>query len=161
VGLETRHVRPDAVRVKWQLYELDTGELHRCPPKNDSYRTVHIPGWLGALLATQVSQTATAPCGCHGYRYAFGGYGSARRPGPKLVDVARAAKVSTGTVSNVLNRPHLVEQATRDAVTAAIEQLGYVRGAPTGGAAAHYRRNGFATWLFQPAATGRYPAKAP
>ena len=33
--------------------------------------------------------------------------------------------------------------------------------APTGSAAAHYRRNGFATWLFQPAATGRYPAKAP
>jgi integrase len=27
--------------------------------------------------------------------------------------------------------------------------------------AAHWRRNGFATWLFQPAATGWYPRKAP
>lgn len=25
----------------------------------------------------------------------------------------------------------------------------------------HWRRNGFATWLFQPAATSRYPKKAP
>jgi hypothetical protein len=39
--------------------------------------------------------------------------------------------------------------------------LGFVRGGPTGAAAPHYRRNGFATWLFQPAAIGRYPAKAP
>jgi integrase len=27
--------------------------------------------------------------------------------------------------------------------------------------APHQRRNGFATWLFQPATTGRYPSKAP
>ncbi len=165
VGLETRYVRPDAVRVEWQLYELDTGELHRCPPKDDSYRTVHVPGWLGSLLATQVSHTALDSCACHGYRYVFGGYGTAnggvRRSGPKLVDVARTAGVSTGTVSNVLNRPQLVGPATRDAVLAAVDQLGFVRGAPTGTAAPHYRRNGFATWLFQPAATGRYPAKAP
>jgi integrase len=165
VGLETRYVRPDAVRVEWQLYELDTGELYRCPPKDDSYRTVYVPGWLGSLLTAHIGRTALNPCTCHGYRYAFGGYGTAngaaRRPGPKLVDVARAAGVSAGTVSNVLNRPHVVEQATCEAVTAAVEQLGYVRGAPTGTAAAHYRRNGFATWLFQPAATGRYPAKAP
>jgi hypothetical protein len=61
----------------------------------------------------------------------------------------------------VLNRPDVVEQATRAAVTTAIERLGYVRGAGTATAAAHWRRNGFATWLFQPAATGWYPAKAP
>jgi hypothetical protein len=38
VGPGDRYVRPDAVRVEWQLYELDTGELYRCPPKDDSYR---------------------------------------------------------------------------------------------------------------------------
>jgi hypothetical protein len=27
VGLETSFVRPKSVRVEWQLYELDTGEL--------------------------------------------------------------------------------------------------------------------------------------
>jgi len=44
-----------------------------------------------------------------------------------------------------------------DAVTA----LGYVRGGTSGVPAAHWRRNGFATWLFRPAATGWYPATAP
>lgn len=39
VGLEAGFVRPNSIRVAWQLYELDTGELHRCPPKDDSYRT--------------------------------------------------------------------------------------------------------------------------
>jgi hypothetical protein len=137
----------------------------RCPPKDDSYRTVFVPEWLSTLATDHIARAAPGVCSCHGNRYAFGGYGAAngaaRQPGPKLVDVARLAGVSTGTVSNVLNRPEVVAEAARDDVTGAIEKLGYVRGAPTGATAAHYRRNGFATWLFQPAATGRYPAKAP
>ena len=32
VGLETGYVRPNGVRDEWQLYELDNGEMHRCPP---------------------------------------------------------------------------------------------------------------------------------
>ena len=43
VGLETAYVRPASVRVEWQLYELDNGELHRCPPKDESRRTVAAP----------------------------------------------------------------------------------------------------------------------
>jgi hypothetical protein len=54
-----------------------------------------------------------------------------------------------------------VAPSTRATVEAAIADLGYVRGAVTGALAPHWRRNGFATWLFQPAATGWYPAKAP
>ena len=46
-------------------------------------------------------------------------------------------------------------------VVTAIEDLGYVRGGAAGELAAHWRRNGFATWLFQPAVTGWYPRKAP
>jgi LacI family transcriptional regulator len=42
-------------------------------------------------------------------------------------DVARHAGVSVGTVSNVINRPHLVSTAVRARVTAAIEELGFVR----------------------------------
>ncbi|MFA6821737.1 MAG: LacI family DNA-binding transcriptional regulator [Sphaerochaetaceae bacterium] len=41
-------------------------------------------------------------------------------------DVAKLAKVSTGTVSRVLNNHPLVSEKARDAVTAAIEQLGYI-----------------------------------
>ncbi|WP_226346463.1 LacI family DNA-binding transcriptional regulator [Agilicoccus flavus] len=42
-------------------------------------------------------------------------------------DVARAAGVSVGTVSNVLNRPDVVAEATRVRVLAAIDRLGFVR----------------------------------
>ncbi|WP_163535800.1 LacI family DNA-binding transcriptional regulator, partial [Klebsiella pneumoniae] len=42
-------------------------------------------------------------------------------------DVAAAAGVSVGTVSNVLNRPERVQPDTVARVQAAIEQLGFVR----------------------------------
>ncbi|MBB5802584.1 LacI family transcriptional regulator [Saccharothrix ecbatanensis] len=42
-------------------------------------------------------------------------------------DVAARAKVSVGTVSNVLNRPEVVAPATRDRVLGAIVELGFVR----------------------------------
>jgi LacI family transcriptional regulator len=42
-------------------------------------------------------------------------------------EVARQAGVSVGTVSNVLNRPHLVAPATRQRVLDAIAGLGFVR----------------------------------
>jgi LacI family transcriptional regulator len=44
-----------------------------------------------------------------------------------IKDVAARAGVSVGTVSNVLNRPHLVSEATRARVQAAIIELGFVR----------------------------------
>jgi LacI family transcriptional regulator len=44
-----------------------------------------------------------------------------------IKDVARLAKVSPGTVSNVLNHPDRVTAARRGAVLEAIQQLGYVR----------------------------------
>ena len=44
-----------------------------------------------------------------------------------IKDVARQAGVSVGTVSNVINRPDLVSEATRDRVQSVIKQLGYVR----------------------------------
>jgi LacI family transcriptional regulator len=46
---------------------------------------------------------------------------------PGMKDVAAAAGVSIGTVSNVLNRPHVVSEATRSRVRAAIADLGFVR----------------------------------
>lgn len=46
-----------------------------------------------------------------------------------MTDVAKAAGVSVGTVSNVLNKPELVSEATRTRVEAAIEELDFVRNA--------------------------------
>ncbi|MEV8506302.1 LacI family DNA-binding transcriptional regulator [Actinoplanes sp. NPDC051475] len=81
--------------------------------------------------------------------------------GPRLADVARLAEVGIGTASAVLNGKAVVAEATRARALAAVEKLGCGRGRPAGALAPHRRRNGFGTWLFQPAATGRYPAKAP
>lgn len=44
----------------------------------------------------------------------------------RIGDVARRAGVSVGTVSNVLNRPHIVAEETRRAVHDAIQELGFV-----------------------------------
>src|SRR5437763_1558950 len=42
-------------------------------------------------------------------------------------EVAALARVSVGTVSNVLNRPDVVAEPTRSRVQAAIKQLGFIR----------------------------------
>src|SRR4051812_47149364 len=47
--------------------------------------------------------------------------------GASVKDVALAAGVSLGTVSNVLNRPHRVTSSTRQRVERAMEELGFVR----------------------------------
>ncbi len=53
---------------------------------------------------------------------------SKRRSGPVTIrDVAARAGVSLGTVSNVLNHPHLVAEEKRRRVLEAIEELGFVR----------------------------------
>jgi LacI family transcriptional regulator len=44
-----------------------------------------------------------------------------------IKDVARQAGVSVGTVSNVINRPDLVSETTRERVQGAIDLLGFVR----------------------------------
>jgi integrase len=163
VGLEKEFVRPAKIRIEWQLYELDTGELVRCPPKDDSYRDIDMPRFLSELVSDHVARTQPKPCPCHGSTYIFRGQGAAREgnSGAKLVDVARRADVSTGTVSNVLNHPERVAEATRVRVELAVAELGFVRGGRLPETAAHWRRNGFATWLFTPAASGWYPKKAP
>lgn len=165
VGLETEYVRPGSVRVEWQLYELDNGVFHRCPPKDASHRTIDVPDWLGQLLSNHIVRTRPQPCACHGSTCVFRGHrppnNAVRQSGARLADVARRAGVSIGTASNVLNHPERVTEATRAQVARAAEELGYVRGAPTGELCPHWRRNGFATWLFRPAATGWYPNKKP
>jgi LacI family transcriptional regulator len=44
-----------------------------------------------------------------------------------IKDVAKRAGVSIGTVSNVVNRPHVVSASTRNRVQSVIQELGYVR----------------------------------
>lgn len=74
-------------------------------------------------------------------------------PQTSIREVARRAGVSVGTVSNVLNRPDLVAEATRDRVRAAIRELGFVRNE-----SARRLRQGPAAQPEPPAET---PARAP
>jgi LacI family transcriptional regulator len=53
--------------------------------------------------------------------------GDRRDAQPGIRDVARYAEVSVGTVSNVLNYPHKVSEATITKVQDAIDALGFVR----------------------------------
>lgn len=133
--------------------------------KDESQHTVAAPGWLIELLTAHLARTSSAPCSCHGLRYAFRGHratkGATGPAGPRLADVARRAEVAVGTASAVLSGNPVVAEVTRARVLAVVKELGYVRGRPSGQLAPHWRRNGFATWLFRPAATGSYPAKAP
>lgn len=55
--------------------------------------------------------------------------GAITPPAPTIRDVAAAASVSLGTVSNYLNRPNSVAAATRDRIRLAIDSLGFVRNA--------------------------------
>jgi LacI family transcriptional regulator len=61
---------------------------------------------------------------------------------PGVKDVATRAGVSVGTVSNVLNRPHLVSDGTRQRVLDAIAALGFVRNE-----SARHLRNGLSRTL--------------
>jgi integrase len=163
VGLETRYVRPDGIQVESQLYELDSGELHRCPPKDDSYRLVYTPTWLLKLVNDHLQRTRPTPCRCHQHTYVFTGHrppnGAPRQAGATLTDVARLAGVSKGHASDALNHPEKASEQVRVALATATASLGYVRGGWTGQLASHWRRGGFGTWLFHPAATGRFQKK--
>lgn len=64
-------------------------------------------------------------------------------------------------MSNVLNHPARVAEATQAKVERAIADLGFIRGGTVSEDAAHWRRNGFATRLFTPAVSGWYPKEAP
>src|SRR5438874_12853196 len=50
----------------------------------------------------------------------------------KLADVAKAARVSQGTASNVFNRPDLVRPEVRERVEASARRLGYAGPDPKG-----------------------------
>src|SRR5690606_33500937 len=66
----------------------------------------------------------------HEQRPARTGAGSTRTA--RLADVARAAGVSQGTVSNVFNRPGIVSGEVRERVLAAAVALGYAGPDPRG-----------------------------
>ncbi|GAA0347692.1 LacI family DNA-binding transcriptional regulator [Actinoallomurus spadix] len=159
-GLQTQYFRLSTIRVESELVELDNGTFVACPPKDDSYRDVDLPRFLSDLISAHLTRTAPTKCACHGSAYVFRGRGR-ERSAVKIGAVAERAGVSVGTVSNVLNRPERVADATRARVEEAIAALGFAgRSAPTAAPALHWRRSGFETWIFRPAADGWFPKRS-
>lgn len=165
IGLEREYIppafaRPGILRVEWQLSEVE-GRLIKTIPKYGSRGDVVIAPFLERLLDAHCSATIPAKCPCHGFAYVFRGLGAPRgtpKSGVTIRDVAEAAGVSTGTVSNVITRPELVTVKSRATVEDAIRDLGWLPGSAPVEPAWHWRRSGFEEMLTM-AASGRFPMR--
>lgn len=76
VGLDREYFRLSTVRIEQQVYE-HLGKWVKKPPKDDSYRDIHLPAFLSDLLSRQVQRNGNGACsckgdkGCRGGRYVF------------------------------------------------------------------------------------------
>nr|WP_084219285.1 LacI family DNA-binding transcriptional regulator [Spirillospora albida] len=114
----------------------------RCGQDRESFQATLRLGTLGGRIrpVKRRSRTIRACLITHCDRQFGGSIGETQLPArtdtgrtrselaqTSIREVARRAGVSVGTVSNVLNRPDLVAEATRARVQAAIDELGFVR----------------------------------
>ena len=166
VGLETR-VRPARLRPRRVAALRTRHGRAACAARPRTTATAPSTPRTGCRPWSPATSPVRSrqPCPCHGKTYVFRGHGAANapvgHPGAKLVDVARRAGVSTGTVSNVLNHPDRSPRPRGSRWSRPSPNSASSAAARCSEHAAHWRRNGFATWLFHPAATGWYPKKAP
>lgn len=129
VGLERKYFRMATLRIEHQLAELDDGTWLKCPPKEDSRRTVDLPSFLSGLLSRQIKASQAARvevCTC--YR---SDCDAEPHPGGVYVFTGRTTR-------------------RRDEKKKLVPMT-----------AAHWRRSGFESMVFKPAAEGWYPKKAP
>ncbi|MFC9247794.1 LacI family DNA-binding transcriptional regulator [Streptomyces sp. NPDC057136] len=159
VGLDRAYVRPSSIQIEEQLYELDDGTMVRCPPKDDSYRTIDTPRFLSALLTDHLRRTSPSACPCHGMRTVFRAAGLRQELRVPRARIAERAGVSAATVSRVQNRPEMTSQATRDRVRSAMAELGVVEDVGTDQLVPHWSRDDHRHRIFAPAASGWYPTK--
>ncbi|SEG92209.1 Phage integrase family protein [Thermomonospora echinospora] len=128
VGLERPYFRMSKLRIEHQLEELDDSTWLKCPPKEDSRRTIDLPPFLSGLLSRQIKATQAERaqvCPCY-------------RPQRPTAPHAGGGYIFTG-------------RTTRRRVDKRLTPV----------TAAHWRRSGFESMIFKPAAEGWYPKKAP
>lgn len=160
IGMEKTYVRPKALRIEWQLHEVD-GTLLRCPPKDESYGDIGHPPFLADLLAAHIARTHPEPCPCHGKAYVFRGMGRPRSGGTvPLRVVAAAAGVSETAAASVLTGKGRAGEAAHRAVERAVKETGYKREPAPESPAWHWRRSAFEE-MFTAAASGWFPARSP
>jgi hypothetical protein len=184
VGLEREYLRPEGLRVEWQLHQLDVqkaadgesehlaamraeapGGLLRCPPKDNSFGDVILASFMTAMLGDFAAVRPERACPCHGSAYLFRGAGvpsggRAAEGTVTLADVAVIAGVSATTARKALAGEGGVSEAVRRRVRETAAATGFARRRPAGGPAWHWRSSAFEA-LVKAAATGQLPPKAP
>ena len=157
-GLEKKYVRPENLRVEWQLSEVE-GRLHRVPPKDDSRGDVVLPAFLRRLLADHMRRKPPEPCPCHGQPYVFRGCGVPKaRWNRPLRELAVLSGISEHTVRQALNGTRPVSDAMRQRVLEAAERFGFERPESADGPAWHWRHSSF-EGMFTAAASGWFPPR--
>src|SRR5262245_13980504 len=108
------------MRPKWQPSSVKIQPAHP-PPSSGQFRgnCRYADAGSGTFPTTAPTPRGAAPLS-----------GEEHMATTNIKEVARRAGVSIGTVSNVLNRPGMVSQQTRQRVLDAIDELGYVRNDP-------------------------------
>ncbi|MEU6709898.1 hypothetical protein ABZ897_00350 [Nonomuraea sp. NPDC046802] len=72
IGLERQYFRLSNIRIEQQVYE-HKGRWIKKPPKDNSYRTVHLPPFLTGLLSHQLQSHPSGACSCKGPQGCGGG----------------------------------------------------------------------------------------
>ncbi|SEM49845.1 site-specific integrase [Nonomuraea pusilla] len=72
IGLERKYFRLSTIRVEQQVYE-HRGRWVKKAPKDDSYRTIHLPPFLSDLLSRQLQAHESGACACKGPQGCGGG----------------------------------------------------------------------------------------
>lgn len=72
VGLERQYFRLSTIRIEQQVYERK-GTWVKKPPKDNSYRDIHLPPFLSDLLSRQLQHHESGHCSCEGARGCGGG----------------------------------------------------------------------------------------
>lgn len=184
VGLERGYLRPDGLRVEWQLHQIDLqapregearvlatiraeapGGLLRCPPKDDSYGNITLAPFMVAMLGGFAEARAPRRCPCHGMEYLFRGAGipaGGRVPEGTvtLSEVAAIAGVSATTARKALAGAGGVSEAVRRQVTETAAATGFSGRVKVTDPAWHWRKGALEA-LVKAAATGELPPKAP
>jgi len=72
VGLERQHVYLSKIWIAQQVYERK-GTWVKKPPKDNSYRDIHLPPFLADLISRQIQGHESGHCACKGLRGCGGG----------------------------------------------------------------------------------------
>ncbi|WP_304455893.1 hypothetical protein [Nocardiopsis sp. YSL2] len=162
-GLEREYVRPGMIRVEHQLFEHE-GEWHRQPPKENSYRDVHIPPFLEDLLARQMDATRarrTAVCSCRRPARVHRYLAAALKRRGEWGEAMEERLLAASELGEVIDDAELLDRFADRFVLRpkAAPHAGGVHVFP-GRWKPHHDRATFKTAIFEAAATGRFPSQS-